>query len=29
MYDTGTCGNREPGYISNFKKEKIQISKAI
>ena len=29
MSDTGTCGNREPGSISNFRKEQIKICNAI
>ena len=29
MSDTGTCGNREPGSISNFRKEQIRICNAI
>ena len=29
MSDTGTCSNREPGSISNFRKEQIRICNAI
>lgn len=29
MSNTGTCGNREPGSINNFRKEQIKICKDI